>query len=264
MTALSDIVAKFRSSSPNIAAAFDEVERRLAKLEGGTPPAGWVCAPPQAPITTILNAPTLGLNVNNMVGQTYQDYVIDGTGDSAVLLQNATSRCKLQRLRLLRVANRSAVPQAKHAIYCKARENEFYDIYAEQGGNAASSLSVRMGNNLFQRTVLKGFNYVSYYEHDGLPGTVSFIDGDWEFTADTAVWGDDSNEPPTPYIKQAFLFQNIAAKGPGSLFLKFGPSAAGGGSYRGAGVTIKGCTLNGKPVTAAMVSGVPSDKLVIQ
>lgn len=38
MTALDDIVAKFRQASPNIAAAFDEVQRRLAALEGGAPP----------------------------------------------------------------------------------------------------------------------------------------------------------------------------------------------------------------------------------
>lgn len=34
MTALDDIVAKFRKGSPNIAAAFDEVQRRLIALEG--------------------------------------------------------------------------------------------------------------------------------------------------------------------------------------------------------------------------------------
>lgn len=34
MSALSDIVAKFRKGSPNIAAAFDEVERRLVAVEG--------------------------------------------------------------------------------------------------------------------------------------------------------------------------------------------------------------------------------------
>lgn len=44
MSALSDIVAKFRKGSPNIAAAFDEVERRLVALEQ-TPP-------PQAPNVT--------------------------------------------------------------------------------------------------------------------------------------------------------------------------------------------------------------------
>ena len=38
MSALSDIVAKFRSGSPNIARAFDEVERRLVLLEAPAPP----------------------------------------------------------------------------------------------------------------------------------------------------------------------------------------------------------------------------------
>lgn len=48
MTALDDIVAKFRAGSPNIAAAFDEVQRRLAALEGGAPP-----PPPPPPTGTL-------------------------------------------------------------------------------------------------------------------------------------------------------------------------------------------------------------------
>lgn len=41
MTALDDIVAKFRKGSPNIAAAFDEVQRRLTLLEQPAPVPGW-------------------------------------------------------------------------------------------------------------------------------------------------------------------------------------------------------------------------------
>jgi hypothetical protein len=42
LTALDDIVNKFRKGSPNIAAAFDEVQRRLTLLEQPVPPpAGW-------------------------------------------------------------------------------------------------------------------------------------------------------------------------------------------------------------------------------
>jgi hypothetical protein len=41
VTALDDIVAKFRKGSPNIAAAFDEVQRRLTLLEQPAPGPSW-------------------------------------------------------------------------------------------------------------------------------------------------------------------------------------------------------------------------------
>jgi len=232
---------------------------------GPPPPLEWQVALPQDPITRITNLSGLGLNVNNQTNFPYHDYIIDGTGDSGILLQGTTHGCTLDRFDLRRVAVQSAVSWAKHGIYCKARGNSFRDIQAENGGNAASGLSVRMGNNSFLRTVLRGFHFpVTYYEHDGVPGDVMFKDGNWTFGGDTVVWGDDSNEPPTPYIKQTFLFENINAAGPGSFFLKFGNSYGGTGlAYRGDGVTIRGCVLNGKPVTASMVSGVPADKLFI-
>jgi hypothetical protein len=215
----------------------------------------------------VTNLSGLGLNVNNQQGGSYHDYAIDGTGDSAILLQGSTTGASFERMRLTRVAASSAVSWAKHGIYVKARGNTFTDIYAEQGGNAASGFSVRMGNNSFTRTVIKGFPFaVSYYEHDGQSGTVTFKDGDWTFTGDTAVWGDDSNEPPSPYIKQTFLFDNIDAHGPsGAKFLKFGNSYGGSGpSYHGGGITIRNCTINGKPVTAADIGGIPSSLLRIQ
>lgn len=80
MTALDDIVAKFRAGSPNIAAAFDEVQRRLAALEGGAPPPPtgtlrW--KPPGYPnytgyTTIVANAGTQQLNLDNT-----KDYVVD-------------------------------------------------------------------------------------------------------------------------------------------------------------------------------------------
>ena len=232
------------------------------------PTAAWTLQDPQAPITNVTNLSGLGLNVNNQQGGSYHDYVIDGTGDSGILLQGTTTGVSFSRMRLLRVAAVSAVSWAKHGMYVKARGNTFTDIYAEEGGNAASGFSVRMGNNSFERTVIKGFPLaVTYYEHDGAAGTVTFKDGDWTFTGDTAVWGDDSNEPPSPYIKQAFVFENIDAHGPaGAKFLKFGSSAyvSGALAYQGAGVKIVNCTINGRPVTAADLGGVPSNLLSIQ
>jgi hypothetical protein len=236
-----------------------------APVSSGSGP--WTLAAPQAPVKNVSNMSGLGLNVNNQSGGSYHDYVIDGTGDSGILLQGSTTGVSFARIRLLRVAAASAVSWAKHAMYVKARGNTFSDIYAEQGGNAASGFSVRMGDNSFERTVIKGFQFaVSYYEHDGASGTVSFKDGDWSFTGDTAVWGDDSNEPPSPYIKQAFVFENIDAHGPsGAKFLRFGNSYGGSGlSYHGAGVNIVNCTINGRPVTAADVTGVPSNLLSVR
>jgi hypothetical protein len=152
-------------------------------------------------------------------------------------------------------------------MYVKAYGNTFTDIYMDNaGGHGVSGISDRMRGNSFQRTVIKGYTHsVTYYEHDGSGGLTTFKDGDWTFTGDTAVWGDDSNEPPSPYIKQTFVFENIAAHGPsGAAFLKFGTSYGGSGlAYRGGGVTIRNCTINGRPVTAADVAGIPSNLLTI-
>ncbi len=153
-------------------------------------------------------------------------------------------------------------------MYVKAAGNTFRDVFADNaGGNGVSGISVRMRGNVFERTVLRGYTHaVTYYEHDGSAGGATvFRDGDWSFSGDTAVWGDDSNEPPSAFIKQPFVFENIDAHGPaGAAFLKFGSSVFGGGlSYRGAGVTIRNCTINGRPVTASDVGGVPSNLLSI-
>jgi hypothetical protein len=235
-----------------------------------TPPAvGWTLQAPQAPITYVTNPYSLGLNINNQSGGSYQDYVIDGGGDSSVLLQGSTNGVSLARVHITRTDANPVVSWAAHGIYVKATNNSFSDIYADNtGGNGVSGLSVRMHGNTFTRTVLKGYIHaVTYYEHDGSAGTVTFTDGDWTFTGDTAVWGDDSNEPPSPYIKQAFVFENIDAHGPsGAKFLKFGNSAyvSGALAYEGAGVTIHNCTINGHAVTASDVSGIPSTLLTIQ
>ena len=243
-----------------------------AQLEGtpeSSPKAtsSWSCASPQSPVTYVTNPTGLGLNINNVSGATYHDYAIDGGGDSSVLLQGSTTNVTLSRFHITRTDANPTVSWAAHAIYVKAYGNTFNDIYADNsGGHGTSGLSVRMRNNTFNRTCISGYTHaVTYYEHDGNAGTVSFTDGTWHFTGDTAVWGDDSNEPPTPYIKQTFVFDGINASGPGAYFLKFGNSAyvSGALAYQGAGVTIHNCTLNGQPVTAAMVSGVPTSKLHI-
>jgi hypothetical protein len=217
----------------------------------------------------VTNPSGLGLNVNNQSGGSYSDYAIDGGGDSSVLLQGTTNGVTFSRFHITRTKASPTVSWAAHGMYVKAVNNTFSDIYADNtGGNGVSGLSVRMHGNTFTRTVLKGYTHaVTYYEHDTAAGTTTFTNGTWAFTGDTAVWGDDSNEPATPYIKQAFVFENIDATGPaGAYFLKFGNSAYVGGalSYRGAGVTIRNCTINGKPVTSANVSGVPSGLLTIQ
>jgi hypothetical protein len=64
VTALDDIVAKFRKGSPNIAAAFDEVQRRLTLLEQPVPPPpvpGW----PPVDTTPPAWAPTRSFTVSS-------------------------------------------------------------------------------------------------------------------------------------------------------------------------------------------------------
>ena len=228
----------------------------------------WRLAAPKAPVISVTNPSSLGLNLDNQAGGSFHDYVIDGGGDSSILLQGATSGVRLSRIHITRTDAKPSVSWAAHGIYAKAANNTFVDIYLNNaGGRGISGISDRMRGNTFVRTVIRGYTHaVTYYEHDGRGGVTTFRDGDWTFSGDTAVWGDDSNEPPSPYIKQTFVFENVDVHGPsGAKFLAFGSSYGGSGlAYRGGGVTIRNCTINGRPVTAADVTGVPPNLLTIR
>jgi len=217
-----------------------------------TPPPATGIAPPQAPITTVTNAPGLGLNVTTL--QHYADYVIDGTGETAVLFQLNAGGSSLKRARLLRVAVGNSVTYGKHAVYGKAPGLLLEDIVAECTANCASGLSMRFDGAVVRRFSVSGAPHaITYYETSSVAGTVLFEDGVCSFTADTGVWV----APETDYqtkVRQAFTFKRVAMTGPGA-FMKVASGFVGS-------VRLEGCTLNGKPVTAAGLPGVPNVSIV--
>ena len=86
MSALSDIVAKFRAASPNIAAAFDEVERRLVALEGTPPPPSnklkW--APPALTSPSTVNVSSPG--TYNLTGDSVVNLNLSFSGRNRITL----------------------------------------------------------------------------------------------------------------------------------------------------------------------------------
>lgn len=228
-----------------------------------TPPQGWVVDAPQDPKTTIINAPSIALNLSSHQGGVYKDYVIDGGGDSSVMLQNGTTGVLLQRFKITRInANPySGNPSspASHGVYCKAPSNQFDDFDIDgAGGHGANGFSMRMGGNIVTRSHvinLPGPYY--YFEHDGVTREASIAyQGRWTFNG-SAIYGDDSNGPPSPGLKQPFKFTQIDAIGNTDVFLDFR-------NYIGPGIWIDTCTINGKKIVASMIRGIPASKLSIR
>lgn len=224
-------------------------------------------SPPQAPITTITDAPSLAINAHSSSVETFTDYVINGTGDSAVLFQPPSHDNVMRRVTMTRVAAGNSVPQAKHGIYCKARGNLVTDVDMTASQFAVDGLSIRMGNNTFQRIATHGFIFpIAYFEHDDVAGTVLCEDITGDGTETAAIFGDDSNGCLQPYIKQAFTFRRVWLTCPGTNFLVFGNSVFSGAglAFNGAYVHLENCRLNGSPVTLSQIQGVPTNKITIQ
>lgn len=259
MSALDDIVAKFRGGSPNIAAAFDEVQRRLTVLE--TPPvvipppsSPGAIAAPGIPITTVTNAPGVGANITTL--QHVYDLIVDGCGDTAVLFQMNAGGSSLKRARLLRVAAGNSVTYGKHAVYGKAPNLTVEDLVAECSAYCASGLSMRYDGATVRRFSVKGAPHaITYYETSKTRGAVLFEDGTCDFRGDTGVWMAPETDYTTQII-QAFTVRRISMTGSGA-FMK-----VASGTFGGASVRAEGCTLNGRPVTATDFPGVPNLTIV--
>jgi hypothetical protein len=118
-----------------------------------------------------------------------------------------------------------------------------------------------MRNQTLRRIWIGGgfIHPLTYYEHDGEGGQVLVEDAELHCTStDTCIWGDDSNEPPTPGRKQQFTFRRVYVWGPeGTKFVRFH-------NYTGPGVTLESCYLNGRPVTASDVELLPSGNVTIK
>lgn len=227
----------------------------LAQIGAPTPPPpGWVVAPPQPPVTTISNPAGVGVNLyNSSSPRVVEDTVVQGGGDSAYLIQPGAPNRTIQRCQALNVAAGNAVTYGKHAVYAKAPGVLVEDFTATASRYAANGLSVRFGGFLGQRCQLDGFPIpLAIFADDTTPNLVTWFDIAGAFT-DTGIWLDCDEAPKMVYTVVA---ENVALTGNGKFL------AANTANFAGR-VSISSCTLNGKPVTAADVSGVPASALTI-
>jgi len=224
------------------------------------PPDGWVVGLPVPPVTNLSNPTGPAINAHSASDpMTYQDTVINGGGDSAILIQPGAPGRTLNRIQALNVAAANAQTYGKHAIYGKAKGLRANDFYATSSKYAASGFSIRYGDWQAQRFELDGFYIgISYYEEEAYDQPVVCADGIVNHT-NTGVWLSlDAGTRVTP----DFTFENIQFTGPPLVF------AAQAGILDGS-VTSIGCTWRATasdkfvPVTAAMCKGIPAAQLHI-
>jgi hypothetical protein len=260
LTAL-DAANQALQSSPTVAKATKDygaaATAAIHALAGGpaTPPAGsWQVAPPQDPVTTIVNPAGVGVNLYNASSpKLVTDTVIHGGGDSAFLIQPGAPGRTLQRCEAYDVALGNAVTYGKHAIYAKAANLTVLDFYATASKYAANGLSVRYPGFLGQRCQLDGFPIpLAVFADDQTAGTVTWRQIRGAFT-NVGVWLDVDEAAKMVYD---VTLDRVDLTGPGTKFLNASAAFA-------STVQIRACTLNGKPVTSANVGGVPAGQLHI-
>jgi hypothetical protein len=227
------------------------------------PPPAHAIADPQAPHEPARNRRNLaGLGYNVYQGSAnIHDVRIHDTGDSAILLHGDEANGVVRRVEISRVEN--GVGWATHGIYAKAPGGLFEDVRVDNtNGVASSGITLRMRNQTLRRIWIGGgFNHpLTYYEHDGEGGQILVEDAELHCTSrDMCIWGDDSNDPPSPGLKQQFTFRRVHVFGPaGSKFVDFE-------NYVGPGIVFQSCFMNGHPLNAADIgSHIPLDKVTIQ
>lgn len=225
------------------------------------PPVGWVIAPPINPGPPITNPTGPAINAHSAADpMIYHDTIIQGGGDSAILIQPGAPGRTFNRMQALNVAATNAQTYGKHAIYGKAKGLRVNDFSATAGKYAASGFSVRYGDWQAERFELDGFYIgISYYEEEAYDEPVLFTDGIVNHT-NTGVWLSlDAGSRITP----DFTFQGVQFTGPPLVF------AAQAGIMDGS-LTSIGCvwraTANDKfvPITAAKnCKGIPAAQLHI-
>lgn len=260
LTAL-DAANKALQASPTVAKATKDygaaATAAIHALAGGPaqPPAGsWQVAPPQPPVTSITNPPALGVNLHTASDpKIVSDTLIVGGADSAFEIQPGAPGRTLQRCQATNVAAQKNVAYGCHAVYAKAKNLTVLDFYATASQYASNGLSVRFGGFLGQRCQLDGFPIpLAVFADDETPGTVTWRQIRGAFTT-VGVWLDVDEASKMVYD---IVCDRVDMTGPGNVFLNASDHFAGT-------VTISGCTLNGRPVTAANVTHVPASALHI-
>ncbi len=236
-----------------MALLLEEDARR--KLVPVSPPPPTGPAPPEAPrapVTDRSNPSGLGFNMYEGSAN-IQDYTIHDTGDTAILLHGTQTNGVVRRVQISRLLN--TVGWATHGMYVKSPNNLIEDIRVDNSqGNGASGITLRHPGNTVRRVkIFGGFQHpITYFENSGAAGSILIEDAELHYTnTQTCIYGDDSNGPPTPGLKQAFTLRRVYAFGPTSAKLIRLVN------YTGGGVTLDNCYINGRLATMADVELIP-------
>lgn len=244
-------VRKGKPSSSHWAKGF----ALLGQIGAATPPpAGWVVAPPQKPVTTITNPPGLGINLHTASDpKTVSDTIVQGGANTAYEIQPGAPNRTLQRCQAFDVAAAKNVTYGCHAVYAKAAGITVLDFTATASRNAANGLSVRYPGFLGQRCQLDDFPIpLAVFADDTTKGTITWRQIRGRFGT-VGVWLDVDEAAKMVYD---IVLDQVDLDGP-SWFLNANASVFAGT------VTITGCTLNGKPVARTDCNGVPTAKLTV-
>lgn len=215
-------------------------------------PGSWSVAAPGstgATVTTVHNAPTIGLNIQSN-GGSYSDYSMDGSGDSMVLVGSGgrfAHGVTLRRFKMTNVAAANAVSWGKHGVYLDAYDCLLEDFDISGSSHTGSGISVRMGGTTIRRLKVRNCPQpLSFFDSDTgqTDGSCLVEDADLAFPGDTAIWCDAQDDFKTTFDMK-LTFRNVSATGSGA-FLK--ATRVRNGTFR-----FEGCLLNGKPLTSSDV-----------
>lgn len=219
---------------------------------GGTSP-----AQPAAPGSTGEQVTTITkkeLPVNIYQGkETRTDLKIVSSSDSAVMVQPNGAGSTLVRVHAEPCCDMSwSQSYGRHGAYLKAEDVTLEDFFAKTaGGNQVKNgISARMRGLKCRRFRVEGFPLAVAFFNDGTnAGPLLFEDGSGTFTSnDSGCWIDGG--------ACDFTFRRCEFNGPTDIFL------AANSSFSGK-VVIDACKVNGKPVTAERIVGLPPARLTI-
>lgn len=264
LTAL-DAANRALQASPTVAKATKDygaaATAAIHALAGPPPPAGWTVVAPGStgqPVTTIEHPAGAGVNIHSASDpMTISDTVVVGGADQSFLVQPlAPGRTFYRCQSILAVEDGQSVPgNNKHAFYVKAAGISVYDYAATASPQADGGLSVRYAGFTAQRVTLDGFQLpLCVFADDELPGAVKWVEVKITNPRNTPVYLDVDEAAKMVYDVTC---SQVDVTGGGALFAEANPATFAGT------LTIESCTLNGKPVTAAMVQGVPTGALHI-
>lgn len=227
------------------------------------PPSGWTVAAPGSTgqeVTTISHPAGAGVNAHSASDpMVYSDIVVVGGADQSFLVQPGAPGRTFQRIQsVLAVQDgKSVAGNNKHAFYVKAANITVLDYAATAAPQADGGLSVRFAGFLGQRVTLDGFQLpLCVFADDEVKGTVTWRQIRVNGARGGAVCYLDCDEAAR--MVYDIVVDQVDGVAPGAKFLAANPA-----NFAGT-VAITGCTLNGNPVTAADVQGVPASKLVIR